>query len=60
MSRSHKHGMTLSFGNKGVRLTFTKKASRFNNCIGDKLRKGKPGSRAQAKAAFKAAVSGCR
>lgn len=51
-------GIPLTFGKRGI--VFTKAPSRFNNCIGEKLRGGKPGSRSSARAAFTSAVGGCR
>lgn len=50
-------GIRLTLGKRGI--VFTKMASKFNNCIADKLRGGKPGSRAAAKSAFTSAVAEC-
>lgn len=61
MPRSRKHGLTVSItGKRGLHVYFTKKASAYNNCIGDRLRGGKPAGREQAKSAFRTAVSGCK
>lgn len=51
-------GIPLTLGKRGI--VFTKKPSSYNVCIADELRKGKPGSRSAAKAAFKSAVSKCK
>jgi hypothetical protein len=50
--------MTLSFGTKGPKLTWTKKSSRFNSCIGSQMFGTKPGK--QVRQAFTAAVAKCR
>ena len=60
MPRSRKHGLVVSISPKrGLHVYFQKKASAFNNCIGDILRRGKPANRAAAKEAFSAAVRQC-
>lgn len=51
-------GIKLTLGKGGIR--FTKKPSRYNNCIGDEMR-GKPyTNRASVKTAFTKAVAGCK
>lgn len=51
-------GIPLTLGKRGI--VFTKKPTKFNNCIADELRKGSPGSRSAAKAAFIRAVASCK
>jgi len=61
MPRSHKHGLMVSITQKrGLHVYFQKKASRYNNCIGDKMRGGSYSNRDAVKAAFKSAVQSCR
>ena len=50
-------GIKLTLGKGGIR--FTKKPSRYNNCIGDELRGGKYANRKAVKDAFKKAVATC-
>jgi len=45
---------------RGLHVYFQKKASRYNNCIGDKMRGGSYSNRDAVKAAFKSAVQSCR
>ena len=59
--RSHKSGLMVSItGKRGLHVYFQKKASRFNNCIGDKLRHGNYSNRESVRSAFKTAVAGCK
>ena len=51
-------GIKLTLGKGGIR--FTKKPSRYNNCIGDELRGGKYTDRASVKSAFTKAVASCK
>lgn len=51
-------GIKLTLGKGGIR--FTKKPSRYNNCIGDELRGKTHASRTAVKASFKSAVSKCK
>lgn len=61
MPRSHKHGLTVSITPKrGLHVYFQKRASGFNQCIGDKLRHGKYADREAVRAGFKSAVAACR
>ena len=61
MPRSRKHGLVVSItAKRGLHVYFQKKASGYNQCIGDKLRGGSYTSRAAVRAAFKSAVAACK
>lgn len=61
MSRSRKHGMTVTFTPKrGLRVMWTKRPSAYNRCIGEKMRSKTFTDRASVKKAFKEAVSECK
>lgn len=58
---SRKHGLMVNITDKrGLHVYFRKKASGFNQCIGDKLRGQKHSSRASVRSAFKSAAASCR
>ena len=50
-------GIRLTFGKRGI--VFTRKANRFNRCVGDKMRKQSFASREAARSAFTSAAKGC-
>ena len=49
-------GLRFTWGKRGV--VFSRKPSKFNNCIADKMR-GQSGSRESIKNAFTAAAKAC-
>ena len=62
--RSHKHGLMVSISDKrGLHVYFRKKASGYNNCVGESIRKsgkaGKGAGREAVRAKFRAAVATC-
>lgn len=56
-SRSHKNGLMVRYGKKGIVVKFMKTPSGYNSCIGNELRGGHP---SKPRDAFKQAVSGCK
>jgi len=57
---SRKNGLTVSISPKrGLHVYWTKDASKYNTCIGDKIRGGTYANRAAVKAAFESAVASC-
>jgi len=57
---SRKWGLVVGISPKrGLHVYFRKKASAFNQCVGDKLR-GKTGTRAQIRSNFAAAARACK
>jgi len=58
--RSHKHGLMVSVTPKrGLHVYFQKRASGFNECVGDQMRGKKYKTRADVRNSFSSAVATC-